>query len=374
MLSTFETTMEQELEHVNLGYSTKNIPIPTKKDYLKCLINKAETFMRNIRWRTFFFLNPDIKTEDKETYGFRSTKSPPQIPEFKEFEDGMLDLVQNVEFKNTSTPFQKQLSTDISNIKKSDKLYVAADKTTNFYKLKPDQYNKLMKQNINKNYNKSSTPSVKQNATEDKAIATTLGISDRIDTTAQNQAFLTLKDHKPNFNNNPSCRLINPCKTEIGKISKHILVRINSNILKAANHNQWKNTDEVIHWFNNVDSKHKSSFICFDICEFYPSISEELLNKALAFASKYDNISEDEKHTILHTKKSMLYNNGTPWSKRGDSDFDVAMGSFDGAETCELIGLYMLSQLDHLDMNVGLYRDDGLAICHKTPRQTELIM
>ena len=56
--------------------------------------------MRNIRWRTFFFLNPDIKGETKETYGFKSTKSPPPIHELKQFEDGILDLVQNIEFKN----------------------------------------------------------------------------------------------------------------------------------------------------------------------------------------------------------------------------------------------------------------------------------
>ena len=53
------------------------------------------------------------------------------------------------------------------------------------------------------------------------------------------------------------------------------------------------------------------------------------------------------------------------------SDFDVAMGSFDGAEVCELVGLYLLSQLQHLAMNVGLYRDDGLAITNKPPRAVE---
>ena len=47
------------------------------------------------------------------------------------------------------------------------------------------------------------------------------------------------------------------------------------------------------------------------------------------------------------------------------------MGSYDGAETCELIGLYILSQLQKLGINLGLYRDDGLAVSDKTPRQTE---
>ena len=49
------------------------------------------------------------------------------------------------------------------------------------------------------------------------------------------------------------------------------------------------------------------------------------------------------------------------------------MGSYDGAETCELVGLYMLSQLEQLGINIGLYRDDGLAICDKTPFETENI-
>ena len=47
--------------------------------------------------------------------------------------------------------------------------------------------------------------------------------------------------------------------------------------------------------------------------------------------------------------------------------FDITMGSFDGAETSELVGLFLLSQLTHLDVNVGLYRDDGLATCTKRP-------
>ncbi len=364
---------QQEFERVNLGYSTKNIPIPTQKDYLKCLISKAEKFMRNIRWRTFFFLNPDIRTEDKETFGFNSTKSPPQILELKEFEDGMLDLVQNIEFKNINKQFQKQLSKDTQDIKKDDKLFVKADKTTNFYKLERKEYDSLLKQNITKDYKKAHNRTESSITTEDKKIATNLNLDDRIDTTDKCEAFITLKDHKPNFKNKPSCRLINPCKPEIGKISKKILERINFKVKESTNFNQWRNTDDVISWFNSINNKKDHSFICFDICAFYPSISESLLNKAISFASKYDSITDHEKHIILQTKRTMLYNNETPWTKRLNPDLDVTMGSYDGAETCELIGLYILSQLNHLDINVGLYRDDGLAVCRKTPRQTELI-
>ena len=49
------------------------------------------------------------------------------------------------------------------------------------------------------------------------------------------------------------------------------------------------------------------------------------------------------------------------------------MGSWDGAELCELIGLFLLSQISHLNLIVGLYRDDGLAVTDLKPRQAELI-
>ena len=78
-----------------------------------------------------------------------------------------------------------------------------------------------------------------------------------------------------------------PTKPEIGKISKQILEKINTDVKTATKLNQWKNTDEVITWFNNVEDKQNNAFICFDVCEFYPSITEELLDKALDFAKNY---------------------------------------------------------------------------------------
>ena len=49
------------------------------------------------------------------------------------------------------------------------------------------------------------------------------------------------------------------------------------------------------------------------------------------------------------------------------------MGSYDGMETCELVGSFLLSQLQDLDVNIGLYRDDGLVISKVSPRRTENI-
>ena len=47
------------------------------------------------------------------------------------------------------------------------------------------------------------------------------------------------------------------------------------------------------------------------------------------------------------------------------------MGSYDGAETCELVGNFLLSQLQNLDINLGLNRDDGLAVTNATPKEIE---
>ncbi len=53
------------------------------------------------------------------------------------------------------------------------------------------------------------------------------------------------------------------------------------------------------------------------------------------------------------------------WTKNdSNSLFDVTMGSYDGAEICELVGLFILNKLGQKfgKENIGLYRDDGLAI------------
>ena len=58
----------------------------------------------------------------------------------------------------------------------------------------------------------------------------------------------------------------------------------------------------------------------------------------------------------------------TLWSKKGvnniNSLFDVARGTYMGAELCELVGLFLLEGLkDIFGLNrIGLYRDDGLAV------------
>ena len=47
----------------------------------------------------------------------------------------------------------------------------------------------------------------------------------------ETETYIIIKDHKSEFPNKIPCRLINPSKSSIGKISKVILYRINAKII-----------------------------------------------------------------------------------------------------------------------------------------------
>ena len=141
--------------------------------------------------------------------------------------------------------------------------------------------------NITKSYKISQPTTIQTIQAQDNAITSKLGIDNRVDITAKKEA---LKDHKPNFESRPICRLLNPTKSEIGQVSKKILDRINKKILSSTNINQWKNTKSVTDWFRNIKNKQQHSFICFDIVDFYPSIRRGLLSRALSFSSNFDDI------------------------------------------------------------------------------------
>ena len=132
-------------------------------------------------------------------------------------------------------------------------------------------------------------------------------------------------------------------KTDLGRVSKQILSKIVADIRSSSNYNHWNNTTSVIEWFKRIENKKKSRFIQFDIVEFYPSITEELLDKAIQFAKQASSIaiSDNDIAIIKQCKASLLFSNSECWVKKSGNIFDVTMGSYDGAETCELVGLYL---------------------------------
>ena len=112
-----------------------------------------------------------------------------------------------------------------------------------------------------------------------------------------------------------------------------------------------------------IEEKRKYKFIVFDIKDF-PSIKETLLIKAINFAEKLENITNENKVIIRHARKSLLYNNSESWMKKYSRLFDVTMSVYDGAEISELVGTFLLYKLTlkYNKDNIGFYCDDGLAI------------
>ena len=200
-------------------------------------------------------------------------------------------------------------------------------------------------------------------------------ILDWMDINSKNACFITLKDHKENFLNNPTLPLIHSAKNKLGRISKAILDNINKRLCTSSNINQWQNTASIIEWFKRIEQKHLYKFIIFDIKDFYPSIQEELLNKGLRFAQEYIDITSKDTEIIYHARKSLLFDEKDTWMKKQSGLFDVTMGAYDGAEVCELVGTYMLSLIsEKYKKDFGVYRDDGLGVeKNKSGPETEKI-
>ena len=148
--------------------------------------------------------------------------------------------------------------------------------------------------------------------------------------------------------------MINPAEREIGKIIKLLIENISIKVREKSFLNQWRETDTVITWFKYIKNKSKC-VMQFDIEEFYPSISKYLLVKTINHARTFVDISSKE----MHSRKFLLFNNAGRWIKKdGDEDFNVTMDSFDGAEICELMDLYILYTLgDKMERKLLLCMD-----------------
>ena len=144
------------MERLYTDYSNKNIPIPSSQNEYKLqLISKVEHLLKRMRWKTLQS-HGKLESDNKETYGFKSRKCPNGIDELSKFEDDLMLMIKNIEFRNVSNTFQDQLRNDISEIRNTEKVIIPADKTRNLYKMEKDDYNKYLTENITKTYKKSN--------------------------------------------------------------------------------------------------------------------------------------------------------------------------------------------------------------------------
>ena len=209
------------MEKLSFDYSLKNIPLPDKRSYQLKLIEKIESVLKRMRQKAHFFLSKENQQPATlKTYGFKSCNHPPQITLLDEFEKDLYGIVTSIKYRNVNNNFQEKLKSDISKIRSSANMFIFADKTNNIYEMKPQDHEKLIMENITKTYQKATDKLEKAINMEAKNIAKSYKLAERIDHLPKPETFITLKDHKDNFFNKPSCRLINPTKKKLGKISK----------------------------------------------------------------------------------------------------------------------------------------------------------
>ena len=249
----------------------------------------------------FYFLNRNV-----EKYGLKTLHSSKQVKELSTFEKDLIAVVKDFKFRNARSDFQTTLQEDIRLIHNSKKTITFADKTSGMYRLTKEEHNKLLRNAITSKYKKTNTKIKDKINKKVKEILKNKEVLHRLDINEESNYFFTLKDHKENFQNNPTARLINPAKNEIGRITKAILDKINSSLVKQLKVNQWKNTQNVIEWFTKIEEKSNHKFKVFDVKDFYPSIKETLLIKPIKFAEKRVNITNEDKVIIKHARKSLL--------------------------------------------------------------------
>ena len=98
-----------------------------------------------------------------------------------------------------------------------------------------------------------------------------------------------------------------------------------------------------------------------DIKEYYPSITEGTLDKAISFASNHTAVSLEDIRIMKHSRKSLSFYLEQAWEKKAE----------DGGELCKLIGIFTQSVLQDIINKeaMGLYRDDGLIVLNKVTCQ-----
>ena len=121
----------------------------------------------------------------------------------------------------------------------------------------------------------------------------------------------------------------------------------------------------------------RNNFFLFDIKDFYPTITKDLLTKCLKFAEEKFRISDDGKNNNLSCKKVFFFflNEGSTWMKK-DCLFDATMRLYDGADVCELVWTFLIDKINEKwnKNSIGLYRDDRLSVfTNKSNTQLERI-
>lgn len=143
-----------------------------------------------------------------------------------------------------------------------------------------------------------------------------MGIGDKMHKVCERVAFITVKDHTEDFRSFSSFRLINPTKTELSVIS-HVIIQNFCGMLRVARQvNQWKSLGNVLSGSRKLIKKNYLIFVKHDICDLYPSITENNLIEALKYAKHFVSLQPNNMVVIFHWRTSVLFHCGEAWVKK----------------------------------------------------------
>ena len=107
-------------------------------------------------WKVHFFdKRQDSNEENRGNFGFKSPNTPSFNDYIKPSQDELYSLLKKIEFRQVNNCFLNEMKEDIKKMKKTSRVVVFADKTTNAYAVEKDAYNKLLREYITKDYKKS---------------------------------------------------------------------------------------------------------------------------------------------------------------------------------------------------------------------------
>ena len=117
------------MEKVNPGYSVKNIPFANEQSYQAVLVERIEAVIKRMRWKAIFFMSRNEDSSHPENYGLPTSKCPGQVKEMTQFENELILLAKNLQFKKVSSNFQSRMKNDLKAMRNSGKTLTQADKT-----------------------------------------------------------------------------------------------------------------------------------------------------------------------------------------------------------------------------------------------------
>ena len=108
-------------------------------------------------------------------------------------------MIKNLEAKRVHNEFQSVLNNDIREIHRSNNLFISPDKSRNIYRINKTCYEHLIHDNVTKTYKECNDDKAKTMNIKAKKITSKLKLEDRIKILDDNDACISIKDHKEGF-------------------------------------------------------------------------------------------------------------------------------------------------------------------------------